>query len=77
MPSIRGTIECDLSIKEDFWKMEVSIPGNATAEVWLPEKLKTVTINTKISIPERTEYFAGMNRNIFVLQSGTYALIAE
>lgn len=77
LPSIRGTIECDLSVKIDSWEMEISIPGNCTAEVWLPAKLKTVTRNSKISIPERIEYFAGMDRNIFILQSGFYSLIAE
>jgi len=77
MPSIRGTIDCNLSIREETWEMEVSIPGNSSAEVWLPAAFNTIEINSKISIPERTEYFAGMDRKIFFLQSGNYSLFAE
>jgi len=77
LPSIRGTIVCDLTIGESSWEMVVSIPGNSIAEIWLPAEFNNVKINSESRAADWMEYFAGSDRNVFELQSGTYTILAE
>jgi alpha-L-rhamnosidase len=77
LPSIRGSILCDLSVLNDEWIINISIPGNSEAEVCLPEIFKNVSINLELKVPQRNEIFAGKLRNIFVLPSGTYTIRAN
>ena len=76
-PSIRGSILCELSVNKSGWEMEVSVPGNSEAEVWIPEKFKNIRIESELVSPQRNELFTGGRRNVFVLNSGIYNIVAN
>jgi len=56
--------------------MEVSIPGNTEAELWLPATFDRVINNNKIVEPVKIEEFAGRKRNVYKLSSGIYTIHA-
>lgn len=76
IPTIRGHIESKLVIEGDKWEMEVSVPGNTDAELWLPETYDLVEINNTQVEPNRTEEFAGGRRSVFKLKSGVFHIHA-
>ncbi len=77
MPTIRGTIAVQLLNLDDTWKMEISVPGNSDAELWLPGDLSSVSINGKIVQPNTEVRFAGESRNAFPLKAGRYTVVAK
>lgn len=76
VPTIRGPIETQLINEGDKWEMEVSVPGNAEAELWLPEEFDMVRINNKIAEPVKIEAFAGDKRSVYIIGSGIYTIHA-
>ena len=76
VPCIRGAIQCDLLNKDDQWHMKVSVPGNSSAEVWLPARLSKVNINGVNVTPIRKTPFAGGPRNVYAIESGRYRISA-
>ncbi len=76
VPTIRGPIECSLVNKYGIWEMEVSIPGNADAELWLPAKFDSVRINARAVEAVNVIDFAGAKRKIFKLSSGVHKVTA-
>ncbi len=76
VPTIRGSIESQLHNNDDKWEMEVSVPGNSQAELWLPTTFDRVTINMKTEEPLRIEEFATGKRNVYKLDSGIYSIRA-
>jgi len=77
VPTIRGPIESQLINEDAQWHMEISVPGNSEAELWLPAAFDRVTINNKIEEALRIEEFAGGKRNVYKLNSGIYTVHAE
>ena len=76
VPTIRGPVEVGLINGENRWIMEVSVPGNAEAELWLPADLDMVSINGRLQEALRVEEFAGGERAVFSLGSGKYKIHA-
>ena len=70
VPTIRGPIDSRLMIENDQWKMEVSVPGNTEAELWLPAEFNQVRINHKAAEILRVEEIAGGKRSVYKLNSG-------
>ncbi len=77
MPTIRGTIEVQLSNQGDTWDMVITVPGNSEAELWLPEYFTFIQINDKTIQPNAKVKFAGENRKIFSLKAGRHIVIAQ
>ena len=77
VPTIRGPVEIDLKTKEDRWEMDISIPGNAEAEVWLPERFSEVIVNGKGKSSAGRIRYSGGNRNMYGLSGGKYKLEAH
>ncbi|MCF8379025.1 MAG: alpha-L-rhamnosidase [Bacteroidales bacterium] len=76
-PCIRGTIEAKLIQKQYSWNLEVTVPGNTQAEIWIPDRFSSVIINGEKEVRKNTKHFASGTRNVFILESGTFTIIAE
>ncbi len=77
IPTIRGSITCNLKSSPGEWQMELSVPGNSEALVLLPSELPVLTVNGKnTSAGSKIEYL-GMSRNLLKLKSGKYRISAE
>jgi alpha-L-rhamnosidase len=76
VPSIRGSIACSLVNHKNSWEMEVSIPGNTEAEIWLPAEFTKVVLNGEEIKASGTKQFARGKRNIFKVKSGIYNISA-
>jgi hypothetical protein len=76
-PSIRGTIITNLIVKENRWEMDITIPGNSYANLYLPTKFKNIIINDKSESIEKSEYKFGEERNMFILKSGKHKIVAK
>lgn len=44
-PTVRGTITCDLEVQVSGWEMTITVPGNSTATLKLPEWFDSITID--------------------------------
>jgi hypothetical protein len=76
VPCIRGSIKCDLINDENQWQMNISVPGNSKAEIWIPVQFKKVHINGEEIEPKNRIQFAGESRNIYSLESGIFSISA-
>lgn len=77
VPCIRGAIKCDMTNTENEWQMNVSVPGNSKAEIWLPVHLSKVQINGNEAKAIRQEKFAGAERNVYKVKSGIFNVVAK
>jgi hypothetical protein len=50
--------------------MEISVPGNTEAELWLPSAFDLVEVDNSKVEPVRIEDFAGGKRSVYQLESG-------
>ena len=76
VPTIRGPIESSLVNRYGIWEMEVSVPGNTDAELWLPAEFDSVRINARTAEVLKLIDFAGAKRKIFKLSSGVHKVTA-
>ena len=76
VPCIRGAIKCDLINKENEWQMNVSVPGNTEAEIWIPSQFKKIQINGKEIKSINKVQYAGKSRSIYLLKSGIFNISA-
>jgi len=53
VPTLRGPVYCRISNEADRWEMEVEVPGNSEAELWLPSGFRTVEVNGRRVQPDR------------------------
>jgi hypothetical protein len=77
MPTIRGTVKMDFKNSGNSWNLKITIPGNTESELWLPASFSEVSINSEKTDPIRKETYAGKKRNVFLLTSGKYMIVAE
>ncbi|MBK7106937.1 MAG: alpha-L-rhamnosidase [Ignavibacteriae bacterium] len=77
LPTIRGEIYFELFVKNNEWNLTLTIPGNTKSELFIPSIFTEVKINSFNKYPEKQIFFAGENKNIFSLESGTYSIIAK
>lgn len=77
IPTIRGTIECTLKNNIKSWEMQISIPGNSEAELWLPAEFITIIADGAPVIPAEAIKYAGGKRSIVHIKSGLYSIIAK
>ena len=77
VPCIRGEIRCELNQEQNSWNMDISIPGNSEAELWLPQHFSRVTIDGMDQKAIKEVHFAGESRNVFSLKSGLYTVEAS
>jgi alpha-L-rhamnosidase len=74
VPTIRGPIESHLVCDEAEWKMEISVPGNTEAELWLPAGFEKVLINGDRVQSDRVENFARETRKVYRVPSGLFTI---
>ncbi len=77
LPTIRGSIESKLLNQNDRWQLEISIPGNSEAEIWLPAVFSRISLNGESVKTGKTKQFGGMLRRVLSLKSGRYIIVAE
>ncbi len=77
VPTVRGTIGCNLKANDNNWKLELSVPGNSEALVLLPSEMSEVIINNEKSNPDGQINYLDMKRNSFRLKGGTYNIEAS
>ncbi len=70
LPTLHGVITVDLAQTEQGWTMQVSVPGNSEAELWLPKRFNNVRIHRHTLVPDRGEFFAGELRSVYKLSPG-------
>jgi len=76
LPTLRGPIFCRISNESDRMELEVSVPGNSEAELWLPSEYRTIVINgMRVQANGQTEY-RQTPHNIFLLGSGKHQVTA-
>lgn len=76
VPCIRGAIQCELINNENEWQMNVSVPGNTQAEIWLPAHFTKVLINGHKEKAISKVQYAGESRNVYTLKSGVFTISA-
>ncbi|MCC5930970.1 MAG: alpha-L-rhamnosidase [Cyclobacteriaceae bacterium] len=76
-PSIRGGIDFKLVDEKDTWEMEVRVPGNSEAEIWLPRRFGEVKINGEVSSSSGLINYAGEERKIYKIKSGFLKITAQ
>ena len=76
VPTIRGAVEVNMKLAENRWEMEISVPGNAEAELWIPEEFSIVTINGLEQSSSGLIGFSFGKRNVYELKSGHYSVVA-
>lgn len=77
LPCMRGTISCALNSSDSGWKLDIDVPGNSEAELWLPSEFSTVTINGESGTIERVQNTGYGSRNVFILAPGRYEVSAR
>jgi hypothetical protein len=74
IPTIRGTIICNLISNKNEWKMELSVPGNSEALLLIPSALSKITVNKKTVSPSSKIHILGKSKNTIRLKSGNYQI---
>ena len=77
LPSIRGSITCNLESSSDEWRMELSVPGNSGALVLLPSEFQNILVNGKPFQTNSEIHYLGMSRNLLNLPAGNYLISAK
>ncbi len=77
IPTIRGTISCNLFSNDEEWQMELSVPGNSSAFVLIPTKFGELTVNKKLVAPDLITDSFGRPKNRLKLKSGDYQISAK
>lgn len=77
VPTIRGSVECDLKTKNDSWEIKLSVPGNSEAFVLIPSELNNLLVNNENYIPSSQIHYLGMSRNLIRLKGGNYQISAK
>ncbi|MEQ9301243.1 MAG: alpha-L-rhamnosidase C-terminal domain-containing protein [Cyclobacteriaceae bacterium] len=70
-PTVRGTIACNLEVQESGWEMMITIPGNSTATLSLPERFDSITIDGKAVGHTSAIDPNGESYNAIILEPGT------
>jgi len=76
IPTIRGTIICNLIANKNEWQMELSVPGNCEALVLIPSELSKIAVNKNSVSPDSIIHYLGKSRNMIRLKSGNYKIKA-
>lgn len=77
--SIRGTIISDWRLENGKFRLNITVPANTTATVYLPaENVKTVTIDGKAVVKSRLVRFLGIKNGkaAFTVSSGRYQFVS-
>jgi len=77
VPSIRGTISCNLIQTGNSWEINISIPGNTDAEICVPTKYNSITVNGEKFKKIVIQKFSDGEKIVFNLSSGIYKITAK
>lgn len=81
IPTISGAINTDLQVNETsgktLWRMNITVPGGTTAELWLPAEFNSVTLNGTLYKADKSEVIANALRQLITLPTGTYNITAQ
>ncbi len=77
IPTIRGSIQCNLAASENEWDLNIDVPGNSEAFVLIPSALKYLMVNEKSMEPNSVIHYLGMSRNMIRLKSGKFKISAK
>ncbi len=77
IPTILGSIQCNLSTTENEWNLKIDVPGNSEALVLIPSELKNLILNNKTIEANSVIHYLGMSRNMVRLKSGKFNISAK
>jgi alpha-L-rhamnosidase len=77
LPTLRGPVFCRISNEADRMELEVSVPGNSEAELWLPSGYRTIVLNGRRVQADRQTEYSQTPHNIFLLGSGKHRVTAK
>ena len=77
VPTIRGSVGCNLKSSTDSWEMVLSVPGNSEAFVLIPSELGNLQVNGETVTPASQIHYLGMSRNLVRLKGGNYQISAK
>ncbi|MHA1563692.1 MAG: glycoside hydrolase family 78 protein [Alphaproteobacteria bacterium] len=78
--SIRGTIICDWRLEKDNFRLDVTVPANTTATVYLPANdAGSVAIDGQTAADSRSVHFLGIKNGkaAFAVNSGRYQFVSR
>jgi alpha-L-rhamnosidase len=78
--SINGKIVCDWRLENGMFKLNVTIPANTTATVYIPAKnAKNITESGRLAINAEGVRFLKIKQGtaVFVIGSGGYQFVSE
>jgi hypothetical protein len=80
VPTITGAIFTELKVEQKngelSWNMQVSVPGNSEAELWLPASFKQVTLNGKLYTDKTEKTVVNAQRRLLLLSPGNHRILA-
>jgi len=74
---IRGPIQVDLVNESGQWELDIEVPGNSQAELWIPAAMKSITINGSKAKAAKKDRFARQAWNVVLLDPGSYSVQAK
>lgn len=77
LPTASGTISCSLQQKAGEWLMEIEVPGNTEAELWLPTGFEDIILNGEPTEFIRSVTYVGAERQVLKLLCGKNIIRAK
>lgn len=81
VPTISGVIQAKLKVKDELkkssWHLNIKVPSNTLAELWLPAEFTSFYINGEEHQAIKKQSIANSERVLFVLKSGEYIISAS
>lgn len=76
LPTLRGPVSCQLVSSPDQWIMEVTVPGNSEAELFIPVRFSVVTDQKGVMHSTGTSRLNMQEYHVFRIQSGKHKIEA-
>jgi hypothetical protein len=81
LPTISGAIQSRLEVTNDDastqWQLQLNVPGNTQAQLWLPAYFDSFMINGVEYIPEKQDLMVNQQRKLLSLPAGSYLIKAH
>lgn len=77
LPTINGSIESELTVGERKWTLNIVVPANTHADLWLPNVFRAVSIDGEQVSGSEERTMVNEIRSLFQLEAGTYLVEAE
>ncbi|MGK7396674.1 MAG: alpha-L-rhamnosidase C-terminal domain-containing protein [Candidatus Cyclobacteriaceae bacterium M3_2C_046] len=77
LPTIKGAIETELKIEAESWQLNLKVPGNALAEIHLPDELSQVEVKTLNGDTKEISVNSTDDPEMLRLPGGNYHITAK